>query len=199
MIDAFDAFLKSNFFGNPYNAWHDGLEVQRLTKLEGEELAQAEAILLNNLPDSRAVVGLGEIRSQKALEPLRKLVAAQQQSATEAAVALTKIVGDTSGIHGIIQTLSNPQNFWSQRMDAAIALSSFRSAAAINALVAALEDLAPLVRHHATMSLLTIYGHVAANSLETPQIAIKIMREYERAAAVTELRQMVEDHPLEQQ
>lgn len=194
----FDAFLNSNFFGNPFDAWHDGLDVPRLTRLQGEELAQAEAMLLKNLPDTRAVVGLGEIRSQKALEPLRQLLRAKTHATTEAAVALLKIASDTEGLEPIIRTLGDAKIFWSQRMEAAIALSNFRSEHAVNALVSALDDTDKLVRHHAAKSLLSLYAPYVETALrDTPQVAIKIMREDERAAAAAALTQMVKTFPLD--
>src|SRR5664279_4242345 len=102
MSDDFKRFLASNFFGNPFNAWHDGVDLPSLTRLQGDELVQAEDMLLKNLPDNRAIVGLGAIRSQKAVAPLRKLLDAPGQ-ATDAAVALFKINGDTSGIDPVIK------------------------------------------------------------------------------------------------
>jgi hypothetical protein len=92
MSEEFDAFLKSNFFGNPFNAWHDGLDTPALTALQGDELAKAEDMLLNALPDNRAIVGLGVIRSQKAVKPLQKLLDSSPR-VTDAAVALVRING----------------------------------------------------------------------------------------------------------
>ena len=193
----FDRFLKSNFFGNPFDAWHDGPDIHILKALQGDDLAKAETMLIKALPDARAVVGLGEIRSQKAAEPLRKLIH-DKTVATEASLALFKINGDTSGADSIINVLKDQRNHWAKRQDAAIALRYFRSEKVANALLDALNDPEKLVRYHASTSLLTLYGHMEANDVTTtPEISIRMMREGERAAAAGVLRKLVREGKLD--
>lgn len=192
MSDAFERFRNSNFFGNPYNAWHDGLEVETLVALHGDELAKAEAMLLKALPDNRAIVGLGEIRSQQAVSPLRKLIHDHAVS-TVAAVALFKINGDASGLDSIISNLLDQRKHWSNRMDAARALSIFRSKAAILALFNALDDPEMLVRYHASQSLLAIYKQVSkADPARLTFASTGVAGEQERAAVLAAFRRMVD-------
>jgi HEAT repeat protein len=192
----FDRFLRSNFFGDGFNALHDGLDVPLLTGLQGEERAQAEDRLLKALPDSRAIIGLGAIRSQKAADRLRKLIHNKSVS-TEVAVALFRISGDSSGVDSLINTLKDQRNHWSQRQDAAIALRHFRLEKAANALLDALNDPEKLVRYHASTSLLMLYGQMEDNDVTTtPEISIRMMREGERAAAAGVLRRLVREGKL---
>ena len=193
----FDRFLKSNFFGDGFSAMHDGVDVRTLTCLQGEELTKAEEMLLKALPDSRAITGLGAIRSQKAVDRLTKLIHDKNVS-TEAAVALFKINGETSGVDSVINTLKDQRNQWSKRMDAAIALRHFRLEKVATALLDALNDPEKLVRYHASTSLLTLYGELGENDvLTTPEISIRMMRDGERAAAAGVLRKLVREGKLE--
>lgn len=193
MSDALDRFLKSNFFGDGFSAMHDGLDIDSLTALEGDDLAKAEDKLLKALPDSRAVTGLGAIRSQKAAVPLRKLIG-HKEAGVEVAVALFRICGETSGLKSVIDTMRDQRNHWSKRMDAAIALRHFRTQAVADALLDALHDPEGLVRYHASNSLLTLYGQMDENDVHTtPEVSIRAMREGERAAAVNVLRRLVKD------
>lgn len=196
MSEAFERFRKSNFFGNPFSAIHDGLDTQALTSLDGDDLAKAEALLIKALPEGRAVIGLGEIRSKKAEAPLRKL-AGRPEIAVEVAVALYRISGDTSGVKAIIDTLRDQRNHWSKRQDAAIALRQFRTQQVADALLDALHDPEGLVRYHVSNSLLILYGQMDENDVHTtPEVSIRAMREAERAAAVNVLRRLAKDGTL---
>ncbi len=193
MSEAFDRFRKSNFFGDAFSAIHDGLDVPALTALDGDDRAKAEVLLLKALPEGRAIVGLGAMRSKKAEAPLRKLLGSKG-IAVEVAVALYKISGDTSGVKSIIDTLKDQRNHWSRRMDAAIALRQFRTQQVSDALLDALHDPEGLVRYHASNSLLILYGQMEENDVHTtPEISIRAMREAERAAAVNVLRRLAKD------
>ena len=70
---AFDSFYES-FFGDPYMAWHDGLDIQSLLALQGEEREEAERLLLAGLKsgDSRTARGLEALRSHKATPLLKE-------------------------------------------------------------------------------------------------------------------------------
>ena len=196
MSEDFDHFLKSNFFGDGFSAVHDGLDLRLLKALRGDELAKAENLLLKALPDGRAIIGLGEIRSQKAAEPIRRLLR-DQRVATEAAVALFQITRDTSGADSIINMLKDQRNPWSKRLDAAVALRHFRSEKVANALLDALNDPEKLVRYHASTSLLILYGQMESNDITTtPEISIRMMRDGERAAAAGVLRKLVREGKL---
>ncbi len=160
---AWDKFLKSNFFSDPFNAWHDGEDVHVLKALNDEERAKAEAIFIKGLPDPRLIVGLEELRSQKALPHLHRLLKhADVEVSKNAAHAIFVISGSEEGLEPamqtLIKTLLNHRLFWSTRMQAAIGLGMFRNQAASDALVKGLDDTDKLVRHHVAESLCKLYG-----------------------------------------
>ena len=64
---AFERFRFSFFEDN--NSARDGLDTTALGELTGEERARAEDMLIDYLPDTRAVIGLGVLRVRRA-EPL---------------------------------------------------------------------------------------------------------------------------------
>ncbi len=195
MSDDFDRFLKSNFFDNPYAAWHDGVDLPRLVCLQGDELAQAEALLLKAMPDSRAIEGLGAIRSEKAVDPLRKLLR-DNAVGVAAAVALIKINGDGGGVDVVIQALKNSRGHWSSRMDAAIALRNFRTKAAVMALFDALADPEMLVNFHAKNSLLYLYRQINGRELSDSSDALGVRNEQKQAATLETFRRRVQDGTL---
>jgi hypothetical protein len=172
---AFERFRWSFFEGQ--QSWRDGLDIPALWELAGEERSRAEDMLLRYLPDSRAIIGLGELRSQRAATELRRLFNAERQAQQEArraiargadtdwlpydllwlAKALQQIRPDPSLLPPVIEVLASAE-LDLQRQDAAQALSVFRDPGAVRALVAALDDPAALVRHHAARALLVMHG-----------------------------------------
>jgi hypothetical protein len=91
---------------------------------------------------------------------------------------------------------SNPS--WSSRMDAAIALRNFPSPVSVAALLDALDDSEKLVRHHAAASLLALYGHDPDPYVNNPHgLPIRVMRDFEHAAAVAELHRIVQEGTLQ--
>ena len=64
MSEAFERFRYS-FFEGKYSA-RDGLDTMSLARLEGEERATAEDLLIRYLPDARGIIGLGVLRSHRA-------------------------------------------------------------------------------------------------------------------------------------
>lgn len=86
-----------SFFGDTYWAWHDGLDTDTLRALTPEEKKKAEALLLKAVKesDTRAAVGLGELRSKKAVTRLKELLdKARGKELVDVAVALAKIEED---------------------------------------------------------------------------------------------------------
>src|SRR5580693_8560368 len=69
MSAAFERF-KYSFFEDPTSA-QDALDTASLASLQAGERTRAEDMLIAFLPDSRAVIGLGVLRSKKA-EPQPK-------------------------------------------------------------------------------------------------------------------------------
>lgn len=62
---AFERFRFSFFEDN--NSARDGLDTTALGELTGEERARAEDMLIDYLPDTRAVIGLGVLRVRLSL------------------------------------------------------------------------------------------------------------------------------------
>jgi hypothetical protein len=79
---AFERFRLS-FFEDP-NSARDGLDAAALAQLKGDERARAEDMLLEYLPDSRGVIGLGVLRSRHAELPLAQLFEVEQRRQVEA-------------------------------------------------------------------------------------------------------------------
>jgi hypothetical protein len=93
---AFDAFVGS-YFGDIDATWLNGLDGTVLDKLEGAERDEAERLLLESLGggDYRVAAGLGILRTQKALEGLKKhLQMAEGKDAVETAMAIYLIAGE---------------------------------------------------------------------------------------------------------
>ena len=155
-----DRFYES-FFGDPYIAWHDGLDVDALNSLTGEEKEEAENLLLDALQktnDYRPIVGLGELRSKKALPILKeKLDHLWGKTLVDAASALRKIENDDSYAEKIILVLKNDASFYN-RLVAAIELRHFNTPEIVKALFDAVKDPEYLVRNHACESLLFLHG-----------------------------------------
>jgi HEAT repeat protein len=155
-----DRFYES-FFGDPYMAWHDGLDVDALNSLTREEKKETEHILLDALQksnDYRPIVGLGELRSKKALPILKeKLSHLRGKALVDAASALRKIENDDSYAEKIILVLKNDASFYN-RLVAAIELRHFKTPEVVKPLFDAVKDPEYLVRNHACESLLFLHG-----------------------------------------
>ena len=68
---AFERF-RFSFFEDP-DSPRNGLDIKALAALEGEERSRAEDMLLQYLPDTRAVIGLGALGSRRAEPALVQL------------------------------------------------------------------------------------------------------------------------------
>nr|MDO8079258.1 HEAT repeat domain-containing protein [Candidatus Freyarchaeota archaeon] len=150
----------NSFFGDPYWAWHDGLDFDALHQLSPEEKEKAEELFLErvNENDTRAAVGLGELRSKKAVPRLRELLdKARGRELVDIAVALGEIEGDKSYAKYIIHVLKN-DSWWYDRLWAARHLREFDSPEVVEALFEAVKDPDYLVRNHACESLLYLHG-----------------------------------------
>lgn len=154
---AFRNFYES-FFGDPYMAWHDGLDMGSIDRLTGEERELAEELLLSH-GDHRASAGLGQLKSQKSAETLKKnLLGAPAAEIVNSAVALKKIENDDSYCKYIIHVLKNCRSEY-DRLEAAMALRDFGTEESIAALYEAIRsDPDYLVRYHACNSLLKLHG-----------------------------------------
>src|SRR5580704_6874780 len=90
MSAAFERF-KYSFFEDPTSA-RDRLDTASLAALAGDERTRAEDMLIAFLPDSRAVIGLGVLRSNKAEPRLKQLFDEKRQEQTEVARDAQKLV-----------------------------------------------------------------------------------------------------------
>ena len=185
MSDAFDRF-KFSFFEDPMSA-RDGLDIASLEALEGDERARAETLLLAFLPDARAVIGLGTLRSRKAEPELARLFEAERKLQIEAngpdqwhpsamlylAQALWRIHPEPRWPQAAIEVLSSAHD-WVFRHEAVLALDGVGEPFAVRALTDALDDAEPLVRHGAARALLKLHGLTAA--LTDPHaVTIRVM------------------------
>jgi hypothetical protein len=173
---AFERFRHS-FFEDPDSA-RQGLDTAALTALECPERSRAEAMLLAYLPDTRAVIGLGLLRSRRALPALVELLETERgpQYGTAqiyVAKALWQIRPDPRWLAAVADMLASADEpVW--RQIAAEALYDVRDPTAVRALVQALDDPAALVRHHAARGLLALHG-LAAKSDDPQHMMYRVM------------------------
>ena len=86
--------FRESFFPSSWAAAKDGPEVDALLRLQGKEREEAERLLLESLSPENilAVIGLGELRSQKASLPLKSLLSkVSGEMLVEVAMAMWKI------------------------------------------------------------------------------------------------------------
>lgn len=193
MSDAFDRFRYS-FFEDPTSA-RDGLDIASLRAIEDYERAAAERLLLAFLPDSRAVIGLGVLRSGKAEAELSRLFDDERKQQIDArndpamqpggsnewnpsamlylAQALWRIRPEPRWPQAVIEVLSSARD-WVFRHEAVLVLAGVGDPMAVEALANALHDEEPLVRHGAARALLTLHG-LPADFTDPQAVTIRIM------------------------
>jgi hypothetical protein len=175
MSTAFDRFQFS-FFEDADSA-RQGLDIASLDALEGEERDRAEELLVQYLPDTRGIIGLGVLRSRKAEGALIRLFEEERKAQAESAhdpdlgwtpyelihvaKALWQIRPQPFFAATLIQVLTTSHDCI-ERQTAAEALYDVRDPSAATGLTTALDDPEPLVRYHAARGLLSIYGIPAA-------------------------------------
>ncbi len=182
---AFDRFQFS-FFADPDSA-RQGLDSLALSQLEGEERARAEDMLIEYLPDTRAIIGLGALRSCKSEPKLVKLFEAerlawnkhQREWSPYVLIELAKalwLIRPTPRLLeteiGLLGSAEDPV----ERQSAAEALYFFRDPAACPALIKALDDPYSLVRYHAARALLAFHG-LPHDSLDPQNMMYRVMSE----------------------
>jgi hypothetical protein len=120
---AFERF-RFSFFEDP-NSPRNGLDVKALAALEAEERSRAEDMLLQYLPDTRAVIGLGALGSRRAWPALVRLFEASQGSDGSGQVYLAKalwqIQPNPRWLDAVIEVLASADEPM-QRLTAAEAL-----------------------------------------------------------------------------
>jgi HEAT repeat protein len=157
---AFERF-RFSFFEDPYSA-RDALDTSSLAVLDDADRSRAEEMLLDYLPDTRGVIGLGILRSRRAEPALAHLLQAGRARGIDSArvylaKALWQIRSDPRWLEAVVEVLECAEEPV-QRMDAALALHIFHDPLAVRALVRALDDSDSLVRHHAARGLLALHG-----------------------------------------
>ncbi len=189
--NAFSSFYES-YFGDPYMAWHDGLDTESLLRLEGAELAEAERLLIAGLQtsDPRPAAGLATLRSAPAAPALKALLPqATGDVRVQTALALWQIEQYPLAVPALIGVLQAAS--WSERLNAAMALQYVRTPQSVAALLRALHDPEDLVRSHAADSLLAIHGLEDADPPDALSIAVMSDDAKERQAAIAALTRRI--------
>jgi hypothetical protein len=184
---AFERF-RFSFFEDDDSA-RQGLDMASLAQLEGAERQRAEDMLIGYLPDDRAIIGLGALRSRSAEPELLRMFIAERQAQHESALlpdvfwtpytlielgkALWRIEPDPRFALGMIDVLASAGDS-TERESAAQALYDVRNPAVADALVKALDDPEPLVRYHSARGLLAIYG-LPADSKDREHMIFRVM------------------------
>lgn len=193
------ASFENSYFGDPYMAWHDGLDTQSLLSLQGEEREEAERMLLEALSkdssDPRPAAGLAALRSTKATDRMKQLLRTSTgDQVIEAARGLWAMEKYPPAADALIDILLH-YPFWGTQLDAAIALREVKTPASVAALQKALNDPESLVRHHAASSLLIMYGLQDESSYEDNPLTIDIMSDEQgkRTKARATIRKLIKE------
>jgi HEAT repeat protein len=191
MSAAFERF-KYSFFEDPTSA-QDALDRASLASLQGDERTRAEDMLIAFLPDARAVIGLGVLRSKKAEPELEQLfdekLKEQADTARDAQKqdgynplgllflcrALWLIDPDPRWPLPAIAALGSAGD-WVHRQEAAEALGAMHAPESVAALTKALDDVDALVRFSAARGLLAIYG-LSYDPVDIQSMVYRVMAE----------------------
>jgi len=189
IIMASAAFERFRFsFFEDKNSARDGLATSALAELQGEEAAHAEEMLIGWLPDTRAVIGLGILRSRRAEPELTRMFEAERRAQREAEAAgdepwptdqlvylaksLWRIRPDRRWLDAILGILAAGGDW--QRQMAVEELRGVNDPVVVPALIKAIDDTEPLVRHHAARGLLEMHG-LSTESLDPAHMMYRIM------------------------
>lgn len=203
MVQETDAFKRFRFsFFEDRDSARNGLDQASLTLLSGEERMRAETMLIDFLPDARAVIGLSALRSRRAEDRLSEMFEselADWRAGEESingcspdkliwlAKALWRIRANPVYIAAICDVLINAQD-WTARSEAACALDDVGNSTAAEALEKALDDPDELVRHHAARALFATFAAPASpNDPEHPAYRIMSEEPSRRAQAKREI------------
>jgi HEAT repeat protein len=192
----FSAFYES-YFGDPYMAWHDGLDADALARLQGAERQEAEQMLIAALDsgDYRPAAGLAVLRSHGAMDKLKQqLSGTSGDQRIQTAFALWRTEKYPPAVDAVIDVLQHYPG-WGSRLNAAITLREMKTPASLEALWQALQDPEDLVRHHAAASLLVMYGLQDPNTYEDNPLTIDIMSgvRAKQDAAVAAIKKLIDE------
>jgi hypothetical protein len=179
--------FRFSFFEDPDSA-RDQLVTAPLLELRGEERALAEQMLMDFLPDGRAIIGLGLLRSQRAKPRLLEIFAAERIKAVglyatrESEVTLLDLIWSAQALWRIQPSLSYAQALIENlrasandmdRSEAAVALAEMPIPEVDSALLGFLDDPDTVVRYHVARSLLLIHGQTP-NDLDVHSVTARI-------------------------
>lgn len=199
----FKRFLHAFFDPLTVAQWRDrSFDIRSLSHLSVEEKGLAEEVLLQHLEqgstDPRIIAGLRELRSQRAVPALTRRVQSSrgQREVLEPAQALWQLAHAQEALSALIEVLIGLPDFLG-RVDAAISLRYCRCQPAAQALQQALWDEAPLVRYHATNSLLIISAPWREHR-ESHPLASQIMSDdpQQQEPARTRILALIKKRPL---
>ena len=158
--------FEESFLDNSSSSIRDGLDFDALLSLQGAERERAEATLLQRLDenDTRAIIGLGALRSLRAKPGLERIFHEVRGEAhgilglqlVETSRALWRIAPDKRWLDAVLDVLRN--STWKHSRDAAGALEDFRHSDAERALIETLDAPDRLLRYRAACALLGMHG-----------------------------------------
>lgn len=164
--EAWDDF-REVAFGEPYLVWHDGPSFQDLRDLWVKEPERVERMLLAGLAegDALAAQSMGELQdvaggaAQRFEAALRAALAGSHGThRVRIAESLRAFTGSAEWDRYVAASLAEP-NFWTERINAAIALRHTTPTPEIIAVLqAGARDEDYLVRYHSANSLLAFAG-----------------------------------------
>lgn len=209
----FQIFLASFIEKMSVQAHREGLNIESLRQLDAAEKTQAEALLLEKLEskggDDRVIIGLGELKSQKALPLLREYL----PSSAEIEEVEDWSVGKTAHILKVCKTLWQIERaqealLWvlqileesphrNARMDVAVELRAYPCQESADALWRTLEDDDKLTRMHAMTSLLMIHG-LWEDKFSSPPLALQVGSNdpAARQKAIAEAREAIKNSSI---
>jgi HEAT repeat protein len=151
----------NNYFGDPYYAWHDGIDENAILRLTNpEEKRAAEDMLIAALPGGmNAARGLALMHSERAIAALEKALEVKELDDVRVRIidAIEQITHNGRHVQDLVECLQQGVDY-ETRMNAARALGNYRTPAVIDALLAAVADREYLVRYHACNALLSMHG-----------------------------------------
>ena len=143
----------------------NGLDESVFARLTPDERVAAERVLLARLgnEDSRIAIGLGLLRSTKALAGLRRAMDRQGSgpfASSAYALAVWRIAEEPQAIDAAVAIARNPTGHDAPRVDAVVALAQMPAEPARRALLEILESEPEyLLRYHAFKGLLILHGY----------------------------------------
>ncbi|HEY8374870.1 MAG TPA: hypothetical protein VIK91_00220 [Nannocystis sp.] len=170
---------KEETFGSRHKIWHQGLDISRITRLQGPDRAYADAMLRvgRSLGDEDALEVLALLGDLSTLTALRAslLAAEPPPPATRVRTArlLHRIRPEPELAEHLIAVLRDPWSEahpWPARAEAAVGLREFDGDEVEAALLNAVADPHYLVRYHACESLLVRYHAEPPRIAEHPQL-----------------------------